>query len=334
MTTFEACWQKELAKSYTDPEKLLSYLDISNEGLKSGFSARKLFPLRAPRPFVARMKKGDVNDPLLKQVITDSDEFKQVLGFSPDPLQEHEAVLPGLLHKYKSRVLMLVKTGCAINCRYCFRRYFPYQENSLNKSQWPSIIDYISQHPEVNEIVLSGGDPLMANDDYLHQLFELLEGISHLKRIRIHTRLPVVIPNRITPKLSKLLRSSRFKIIVVLHINHENEIDEGFALALQAWRERNITLLNQAVLLKGVNDTLTAQVNLSERLFEVGILPYYLHMLDKVEGAAHFEMEQGLAANLYQQMLAELPGFLMPKWVREEGGKASKSPIIPTLKLE
>ncbi|WP_111976625.1 EF-P beta-lysylation protein EpmB [Algibacillus agarilyticus] len=328
MINFEACWQKELANSFTDPTKLLTFLQISSEKYTEGTSARQLFPLRVPRPFANKMKKGDNNDPLLLQVITQKEEFLTASGYSTDPLEEHDAVIPGLLHKYKSRTLMIVKGGCAINCRYCFRRHFPYQDNTGGKLTWQAALDYIKTKPEINEVILSGGDPLMAKDKQLIELIEAIANIGHVKRVRIHSRLPVVIPQRITPELVKCLTELPIKVIFVHHINHANEIDADFMAAIKPLQVPNITLLNQAVLLKGVNDTTQAMVDLSERLFAAGILPYYIHLLDKVQGAAHFAVTEETAARVYKGMLAELPGFLMPKWAREIGGEASKTPIF------
>ncbi|EWH10065.1 KamA family protein [Catenovulum agarivorans DS-2] len=325
---FESCWRKELAQTITEPEQLLAQLQIDKQRFIQGFSARKLFPLRAPRPFVAKMAKGDIYDPLFLQVMTQQQEFDEVAGFTRDPLEEQQAALPGLLHKYKSRVLILLRGGCAVNCRYCFRRHFPYQDNALNQAKIEQILNYIQSHPEINEVVLSGGDPLMAQDHHIASLLTQLEQIDHLTRLRIHTRLPVVIPQRLTPELADMLKSSRLKVIMVLHINHANEVDSFLANHLAKFKQPNITLLNQAVLLKGVNDNVEALVQLSERLFAVGILPYYIHLFDKVAGAAHFYLSDEQVRPLQQGLLAELPGFLVPKWVREEAGLMSKSPVV------
>lgn len=330
MFKYESCWRKELAKTVTDPAELLSLLNIDAAAYQAGFSARKLFPLRVPRPFIAKMEQGNENDPLFKQVMTNQLEFEQVEGFVSDPLGEHESVLPGLLHKYKSRVLFILKTGCAVNCRYCFRRHFPYQDNAPNQQGWQQAFVYIQSHPEINEVVLSGGDPLMASDKHLIELISSLEQIPHLTRIRIHTRLPVVIPQRITPELTHALVTSRLKSIIVLHVNHANELDDLLKEHLSLWQSNQITLLNQAVLLKAVNDNVNALVDLSERLFEFGILPYYIHLFDKVSGAAHFYQDDEYVAKLQAGLRAELPGFLVPKWVREEAGEASKTPIVFT----
>jgi len=321
------CWQKELANVVTDPKQLLEMLDIDANAYQQHFNARQLFPVRVPRPFIMRMQKGNFNDPLLQQVMPLEDEFIEVDGFSQDPLAEHDTVATGLLHKYKHRVLMIVKTGCAINCRYCFRRHFPYQDNSPNKQHWQEALTYIRKHEEINEVIFSGGDPLMAKDDHLAWLIYQLEKIPHLSRLRIHTRLPVVIPNRITEQFVSILKKSRLKCAIVLHINHANEINEQLINALAALKMVSIPLFNQSVLLKGVNDNIEALSELSEKSFDCGIQPYYLHLLDKVQGAAHFGVEEQHAITLYKALLARLPGFLVPKLVREIAGEANKTPI-------
>lgn len=323
----ENSWQKDLRQVVTDPEKLLALLDISTDNYLQHFKARKLFPVRVPLPFIKRMKKSDINDPLLKQVMPLSNEFVITDGFITDPLQEHDTVAEGLLHKYKNRVLMIVKSGCAINCRYCFRRHFPYQENSPNKQRWQQALNYICEHTEISEVIFSGGDPLMASDEHLTWLVKQIEAIPHVTRLRIHTRLPVVIPNRITRELVDLLSQSRLKATMVLHINHSNEINTEFANALELLRDARIPLFNQSVLLKGVNDDAKVLIELSEKMFDVGITPYYLHLFDPVQGAAHFNVKEEDAVKIANEMLASLPGFLMPKLVREIAGQANKTPI-------
>lgn len=322
-----ASWQKELADVVTDPSELLKMLDIDPNVYQAHFSARKLFPVRVPKPFIARMVKGDIDDPLLKQVMPLSAEFLETTGFSTDPLAEHDTVAEGLLHKYKHRVLMIVKAGCAINCRYCFRRHFPYADNSPNKQRWQEALDYITKHQEINEVIFSGGDPLMANDLHLRWLISQIEHIPHIKRLRIHTRLPVVIPQRVTSEFVSLLAKSRLKSTIVFHINHPNEIDDKFVNAIEPLRQARIPLFNQSVLLKGINDDVNTLCQLSEQLFDHGIQPYYLHLFDKVQGVAHFDIDDQQAQTLVKKMMAILPGFLMPKVVREIAGEANKTPI-------
>ncbi|SEL19736.1 L-lysine 2,3-aminomutase [Colwellia chukchiensis] len=320
-------WQKELANVITDPKILLELLDISPTAYQQHFAARKLFPVRVPRPLLARMQKGDINDPILKQVMPLDAEFSMTDGYSEDPLEEHDTVAPGLLHKYKHRVLMMVKTGCAINCRYCFRRHFPYADNSPNKARWQQALTYILAHPEINEVIFSGGDPLMANDDHLQWLIAEIEKIPHIKRLRIHTRLPIVIPQRITPALVHSLTNTKLKVAIVFHVNHANEIDENVSQAIEPLRAARIALFNQSVMLKGVNDNANTLAELSERLFDIGIQPYYLHLFDKVQGVAHFDTPETVAKQITLELMAILPGFLMPKLVREIAGEASKTPI-------
>ena len=320
-------WQKELANVVTDPKELLSLLEIDDKKYCQHFSARTLFPVRVPKPFIKKMEKGNFNDPLLQQVMPCSAEHKHVDGYVTDPLEEHDTVAEGLLHKYKHRVLMIVKSGCAVNCRYCFRRHFPYEDNSPNKQRWQQALDYIKSHDEINEVIFSGGDPLMAKDEHLAWLIEQLNQIKHLTRLRIHTRLPVVIPQRITPQLVEILTQGRLKPVMVFHINHSNEIDDIFDRALEPLREQRITLLNQSVLLKNINDNADTLCQLSEQLFSVGILPYYLHLLDPVSGAAHFDVKPDKATQIAKHMMATLPGFLMPKLVQEIAGEANKTAI-------
>jgi L-lysine 2,3-aminomutase len=320
-------WQKELAMAFSDPIALLNYLQLDPADFAEDIKARALFALRVPRPFAARMVKKDVQDPLFRQVFTSQQEFLKTELFTQDPLQEHQNKQAGILHKYQSRLLMLIRGGCAVNCRYCFRRHFPYADNHLNRAEWESALNYIRADKQLNEVIYSGGDPLMAKDDFLLWLSQQIATIPHITRLRVHTRLPVVIPSRITDELLEWLSNSRLKPIMVLHINHPNEIDEAVKLAMSKLKKAGVTLLNQAVLLKGINDSVEQQVALSETLFDCGILPYYLHALDKVEGASHFDLEDNKARFLLSQMIKLLPGYLVPKLVREIGGQPGKTPI-------
>jgi EF-P beta-lysylation protein EpmB len=320
-------WQKELAMAFSDPLALLNYLQLPPEEFTEDLKARALFALRVPRPFAARMAKNDRHDPLFKQVFTSQLEFNNEADFSTDPLNEHQNSQPGLLHKYQSRLLMLIRGGCAVNCRYCFRRHFPYADNHLNRAQWAESLDYIRQDKQLNEVIYSGGDPLMAKDDFLSWLTEEIATIPHITRLRIHTRLPVVIPARITTELIEWLTSTRLKPVMVLHINHANEIDQSVIQAMAKLKQAGVTLLNQTVLLKGINDDVEQQVALSEALFNCGILPYYLHMLDKVQGASHFDTTEQDARLLMAEMIKRLPGYLVPKLVREIAGQAGKTPL-------
>ncbi len=323
----EQNWLKELTNAISDPEKLLNYLNIDPTPWQKGFSARQLFAQRVPLSYVNRMQPGNPHDPLLRQVLPLIDEFTVQPGFTTDPLDEQDTAQPGLLHKYKNRVLLIVKGGCAINCRYCFRRHFPYQENKGGKNIWQQNLDYIATHPEINEVILSGGDPLMAKDNELAWLIEGIEAIPHVNTLRIHTRLPVVIPSRITDQLCELLAQTRLNTVLITHINHANEIDQQLIQAMQKLKTAGVTLLNQSVLLKGVNDSVPALVSLSDRLFTAGILPYYLHLLDKVQGAQHFLVSDEEARQLMQLVIEQLSGYLVPRLTREIGGRASKTPL-------
>ncbi|CAG8998726.1 MAG: L-lysine 2,3-aminomutase [Candidatus Celerinatantimonas neptuna] len=319
-------WQKELSDVITDPRQLLLELDLNPDDYAEHIKARRLFPLRVPRYFVSLMQRGHPNDPLLRQILPDLAEFNITPGFSPDPLKEQQGPVPGLLHKYHNRVLLVVRGGCAVNCRYCFRRHFPYQDNAPGRHGWDKAIEYINARPAINEVILSGGDPLMANDRHLAKLIDALADIPHLKRLRIHSRLPVVIPSRITPGLVAHLSKCRLKCTLVTHVNHPNEVSERFKQAIRPLHQSGIWLLNQSVLLAGVNDNVQTLAELSEALFDSEIHPYYLHLLDKVSGAAHFEVSQEQAIAIMQELYTLLPGFLIPRLVREEPHKQSKTP--------
>ncbi|WJG09016.1 EF-P beta-lysylation protein EpmB [Aliiglaciecola sp. LCG003] len=327
LVAVETNWQKELAQCFTDPEKLLLYLEFPIHDFEQDIKARKLFPMRVPKAFAQKMCKQDRDDPLFKQVFPMSDEFGAHPNFVADPLLEQQNPQQGILHKYQSRALLMVRGGCAVNCRYCFRRHFPYEQNSLNKQGWIDALDYIRQDKNINEVIYSGGDPLMAKDDFLAWLTNQIEDIGHIKRLRIHTRLPVVIPNRIDAQMLDWIQQSRLQIVMVLHINHANEIDQVLQEKLATLRQLGVILLNQSVLLKGINDSADALVTLSERLFDVGVLPYYLHMLDKVAGAAHFDVCEQQAREIMRAAIKRLPGFLVPKLVREIGGQPGKTPL-------
>ncbi|ELY2666321.1 EF-P beta-lysylation protein EpmB [Cronobacter sakazakii] len=321
-------WLSQLADVITDPDELLHLLNIdASEELLAGRDARRLFALRVPRAFAARMEKGNPQDPLLRQVLTAREEFVAAPGFTTDPLEEQNSVVPGLLHKYHNRALLLVKGGCAVNCRYCFRRHFPYADNQGNKRNWQAALDYIAAHPELDEIIFSGGDPLMAKDHELEWLISHLEAIPHIKRLRIHSRLPIVIPARITDALVRLLGETRLQVLLVNHINHAQEIDDAFREGMAKLRAAGVTLLNQSVLLKGVNDNAATLAALSNALFDAGVMPYYLHVLDKVQGAAHFMVSDDEARAIMRELLSQVSGYLVPKLAREIGGEPSKTPL-------
>lgn len=323
----ENLWQKQLAAAFTDPAPLLNYLNISPQAHQADLAARKLFPMRVPKPFAARMEKGNVQDPLLQQVLPLRREFSKQEGFLVDPLLEHSQTTKGVIHKYQSRVLLVVRGGCAVNCRYCFRRHFPYADNHMSKRDWSAVLRQIAADTRIDEVIYSGGDPLMAKDDFLLWLTQQISEVPHVKRLRVHTRLPVVIPARVTESMLTWLTGTRLKPVLVLHINHAQEIDAEVARAVAHLKRAQVLVLNQSVLLKGINDSVDAQVALHEAAYDADILPYYLHLLDKVAGAAHFDVTEERARAIQTGVIKRLPGFLIPKLVREIGHQPGKTPV-------
>ncbi|QFU02574.1 L-lysine 2,3-aminomutase [Halomonas sp. THAF5a] len=324
----QARWQAQLAGAIRDPRELCRRLGLDEAWHDGAERGHALFEVRVPEAYLARIRPGDPTDPLLRQVLPLVEEVRPVAGYVADPLAEAEHTpARGLIHKYAGRVLLIASPACAVNCRYCFRRHFPYDENSPSRAQWEETLAYLRDDATIREAILSGGDPLAANDRRLAWLVERLEAIPHLKRLRLHTRLPVVIPDRIDGALLDWVSATRLQTVMVLHINHAQEIDEAVVAACRRLREAGVTLLNQSVLLRGVNDSVGALADLSERLFEAGILPYYLHVLDPVAGAAHFDVGDEEARELVAELRDVLPGFLMPRLVREIPGEASKTPL-------
>ena len=325
-------WQTELSQSVTDVKTLLKLTGNSTEGILPLHQSTLQFPLRVPMPYIKRIESGNINDPLLMQVLPLSIEAEEVPGYIPDPLDESSTNLhPGIIHKYEGRVLLILTGSCAINCRYCFRRHFPYKDNQNSIKQWVDALSYIRNDQSISEVIYSGGDPLLNSDKKIRYLTEAIAEIPHVKRLRIHTRLPVVIPKRITAELLAILAETRLQTAMVLHINHPNELDTDVVESLTKLRDYNITLLNQSVLLKGINDQSIILRELSEKLFDAGVLPYYLHLLDKVAGAAHFDTEQVRAQKLIGELTYKLPGYLVPKLVVEIPGQLSKTLLLPTL---
>lgn len=318
-------WLQILADAVSDPTILLAKLQLPIAPFAEDIAARRLFALRVPQPFIDKMEIGNPQDPLFLQVMSSAQEFLPAEGFSQDPLEEQQPAAPNVLHKYHNRVLLMVKGGCAVNCRYCFRRHFPYDQVKGNKTNWQKALDYIAANPQIEEVILSGGDPLMAKDHELSWLLKQLENIPHLQRLRIHTRLPVVIPQRITAEFCRLLQENRLATVMVMHINHANEIDDLFRSAMQKLTQAGVVLLNQSVLLKGVNDDALTLKNLSEALFNARILPYYLHLLDKVEGASHFYLDDKSAVEIYKDLQRMTSGYLVPKLAREIAGEPNKT---------
>ena len=326
--SLQARWQTQLARAIRDPRELCRRLGLDETWWPGAEDGHALFEVRVPDAYLARIRPGDPADPLLRQVLPLAEEARVATGYVTDPLEESEhAPAPGLIHKYAGRVLLIASPACAVNCRYCFRRHFPYEENAPSRAQWERTLDYLRDDTSLHEAILSGGDPLAANDRQLAWLVERLDAIPHLRRLRIHTRLPVVIPDRIDEALLGWLGATRLQTVMVMHINHANEIDETVVAACERLKAAGVTLLNQSVLLREVNDSVEALFTLSERLFEAGILPYYLHVLDPVAGAAHFDVADDEARDLVAGLREVLPGFLMPRLVREIPGEASKTPL-------
>jgi EF-P beta-lysylation protein EpmB len=319
-------WQQQLATAITDPIVLLKRLQLDESLLPAARIAAKQFPLRVPQAFVELMQIGDSNDPLLRQVLPLQEELISVSGYSTDPIKELAYTEKGIIHKYQGRVLLLVSGHCAINCRYCFRRHFPYEENRLSRKEWLETILCLAADDSIEEVIYSGGDPLASNDKQLAWLTQQIAAIPHIKRLRIHSRLPVVIPERIDDECLSWLSNHRLDTAFVLHINHANEISPALVNAVTRLRNVGIIVLNQSVLLKGINNSIGALKTLSDQLFAAGVLPYYLHLFDPVSGAAHFDVSLKEAKQLHDEMLACLPGYLVPKLVKDIGGKASKTP--------
>ena len=321
-------WQEQLADLVTDPAELLAILQLKVDDIGLSKDAMQSFPLRVPRPYLARIKPGDPQDPLLLQVLPVTAEMAAHSGYSHDPLGELGVnQTPGLLHKYAGRVLLIATSSCAIHCRYCFRRHFPYSDNRPGREQWQDSFAYIAANPDIHEVILSGGDPLATSNAYLTWLVEKLLAIPHVRRLRLHTRVPIMIPQRVDAPLVQILGKRKQQIVMVLHANHAQEFDAEVDSACQRLRAGGVHLLNQSVLLAGINDSSAALCALSERMFAAGVLPYYLHMLDKVSGAAHFAVSLPEAQELISKMQATLPGYLVPRLVREEAGMMSKIPL-------
>lgn len=323
-------WQRALAEAISDPAELLAVLELPRTLLPEGRDASKLFPLRIPRSYVARMSKGDPADPLLRQVLPLAAEHDVAPGFVQDPVGDLQAMAqPGVLHKYQGRVLLITTGACAVHCRYCFRRHFPYGDANPAPAAWRQALDYIAADPSVTEVILSGGDPLVLPDRRLAELASRLAAIPHVRRLRLHSRLPVVLPERVDTALLAWLRDTPLQKLMVIHANHANEIGAETRAALAALRDSGVILLNQAVLLRGVNDSAEALAALSESLVAAGVMPYYLHLLDKVQGAAHFQVSEDRAQALMTALQARLPGYLVPRFVREIAGEPAKTPLSP-----
>ena len=325
-------WQQELAEAITSPEELAAVLGLEATDLTGARQAGARFRLRVPRSFVARMRPGDPNDPLLRQVLPLAAELADEAAYVEDPVGERSALRArGLLQKYRGRALLITTPTCAVHCRYCFRREFPYEEPSGAAPRWSEALAAIAADGSLEEIILSGGDPLSLSNARLENLTRALAAIPHLRRVRVHTRQPVVLPARVDEGLTRWLRGSVLPIVFVLHINHPNELDAELVAACARLRATGITLLNQSVLLAGVNDDVEVLAELSRKLFTAGVLPYYLHALDRVRGAAHFAVSDERARLLAGQLAARLSGYLVPRLVREEPNAPAKLALGPPI---
>ncbi len=321
-------WQQSLTEAIRSPRALAERLCLPQEVAGRAVGANKEFSLLVPESFLQRMQPGDSNDPLLRQVLPVLDEEIDVSGFVDDALDEAQfREAPGLLHKYEGRALLVLTGACAIHCRYCFRRHYPYSQEPKRLDDWEPAFVAIEQDPSIHEILLSGGDPLMLTDERLTAVVRRLEEIPHLRRLRLHTRLPIVLPNRVTLELIDLLTSTRLTPVVVVHANHPNELVADCALSLRQLTQAGLMVLNQAVLLRGINDSVAALQELSERLIDLGIKPYYLHQLDRVAGTAHFEVPEETGRDLVTELRKRLPGYAVPQYVREVPGEAFKVPL-------
>ncbi|KFN44564.1 EF-P beta-lysylation protein EpmB [Arenimonas oryziterrae] len=321
-------WQLHWREAVRDPRELLRLLGLDAEAARISETAAAQFPLRVPRGFVARMQPGDLGDPLLRQVLPVVDEDRLVAGFDLDAVGDAAARgATGLIHKYEGRALLIATGSCAVHCRYCFRRHFPYGEETAAANHWQAALDYLRADPGISEVLLSGGDPLSLATGKLAELTDALRTLPQIRRLRLHTRLPVVLPERIDEELLTWLARLPWPVVVVIHANHAREIDASVGQAVAALRRTGATVLNQAVLLRGINDEAGRLAELSERLFEIGVLPYYLHQLDRVAGAAHFEVDDATAIALHRELMTRLPGYLVPRLVREIPGEASKTPV-------
>jgi EF-P beta-lysylation protein EpmB len=318
-------WKVVLSESLRTVEELLGFCGI--EVAEADADAQPQFTLKVTRSFASLIEKGNASDPLLLQVLPGTRESQRVAGFREDPVGDLAAMpLPGLIHKYHGRVLLTMTGACAINCRYCFRRHFPYADNVADVRMTSAMMSYLSGNTDINEVILSGGDPLMVSDQKLDNLVGSLNRIPHIRTLRIHSRVPSVLPERVTPELLETLQRFYGKLVLVTHINHPNELAPHNRPAFESLFRHGITLFNQSVLLRGVNNCAGTLVELSRKLFDNHIIPYYLHRLDKVEGAAHFDVPATESLRIYRQMRNSLPGYLLPAMVDEIAGQLSKTP--------
>ncbi|MEM8594455.1 MAG: EF-P beta-lysylation protein EpmB [Pseudomonadota bacterium] len=328
LATDTATWQHELSNVLSDPVELCEVLGLNTDEADRIEAACAGFPLRIPRPYLQRIRANNPNDPLLLQALPTTQELIEDPAFSVDPLEEADvSPVNGLLHKYAGRVLIVLNGHCAIHCRYCFRRHFPYADHRISPENWTQILDHIRSDDSIHEVIFSGGDPLSCNDDTLARRINSLADIEHVSTIRFHTRLPIMIPQRVTPSLIDAITSTRLHCVMVMHCNHAQEIDERVSTAFDALHQAGIVLLNQSVLLKGINDNVHTLKELSQVLFHNHTLPYYIHLLDSVQGAAHFNISRERASIIHSELRASLPGYLVPNFAMEEAKARNKTVI-------
>jgi EF-P beta-lysylation protein EpmB len=322
-------WQSALRNAIRDPIELCKAVQLSPEYQQPAVQAAEDFPVFAPTSFVAKMEKGNPNDPLLRQVLPLCEELAEADGYTRDPVGDRPAIVqPGLIQKYRGRVLLVTTGACPVHCRYCFRRHYPYQGGPRSIETWQDALNQIEADPSVEEVILSGGDPLTLVDSELAELVWHLSRIGHLRRLRIHTRFPIMVPQRINDELLSWLAESRLSSVVVIHANHPAELDDAVAGAASQLIAAGASLLNQSVLLRGVNDNADTLAELSQRLVDLRVMPYYLHQLDRVSGASHFEVPVAVGKQIITQLRARLPGYAVPRYVREDAGATSKTTLL------
>jgi len=322
-------WQQQMQNALRSPKQLIDYLGLPENMSRDAQWGHQQFPVAVPLAYANRMNPENPQDPLLRQVLPLADEQHSLPGYSSDAVGDLEKMpVPGVIHKYHGRLLLITTAACAINCRYCFRRHFPYRQASASRQNWTAALNYLDEHKEVNEVILSGGDPLMLSNSKLQELGQQLCKIKHVKRIRIHSRLPVVLPDRVDEGLTDFLEQLPLQKLIVIHANHSAELDQQVQTALKRLSNTGVTLLNQSVLLKGINDHPETLCDLSERLFECAVMPYYLNLLDKVQGSAHFDLDLERASHIMHQMRSRISGYLVPRLVRENPGEAYKLPVL------
>lgn len=322
-----AGWQQALRDAIRTPRELIAFLQLDPDSV-SALDGAAGFSMLVPRSFAARMRKGDPDDPLLRQVLPDSSERETVQGFDRDPLQETRFASDGVIRKYSGRALLITTGACPVHCRYCFRRHFPYADQLASRQRWSRAVAALRREPDLGEVILSGGDPLTLTNDAIMELVRAVEALENVQTLRVHTRFPIIIPERVDTGLLKVLTGTRLRTVVVVHCNHPNEIDGAVQSALLELKATGAQLLNQSVLLHRVNDNEEDLTRLSERLFGAGVLPYYLHLLDPVAGTAHFDVAEARAKALIASLRQRLPGYLVPRLVREEPGEPSKTVIL------